>query len=165
MSYFDKQPLLELSNGLKVYFKPYTWDEYSEFGQRMFQEQKKSEYIDMLEGDDDENIEQKKKLFTEVFEAMTVLNFDMIVDSIDKIETPDGDVVSEKEFLSDWVSSLPKSTLKEVRGLTDQLQEIGISHEMDVQCSECQHEWTIDKLRYDPSHFFGYSFSSPSQKK
>jgi len=126
-----------------VYFKPYTWDEYSEFGQRMFQEQKKSEYIDMLEGDDDENIEQKKKLFTEVFEAMTVLNFDMIVDSIDKIETPDGDVVSEKEFLSDWVSSLPKSTLKEVRGLTDQLQEIGISHEMDVQCSDFFCSWNI----------------------
>lgn len=165
MTYFDSQPTLELSNGLKVYFKPYTWNQYSEFGQRMFQEQKKSEYIDMLEGSEEEVIEQKKKMFTEVFEAMTQLNFDMIVDSIEKIETPDGTEVIETEFITEWVSSLPKSTLKEVRETSDKLQEIGISHEMEVQCSECNHEWTIEKLRYDPSHFFGYSFSSQSQKK
>lgn len=164
MAYFDKQPTVELSNGLKVFFKPYTWNEYSEFGNRMFQEQKKSEYIDSIEGDSEEVFAQKKELFTSVFEAMTQLNFDMIVDSIDRIETPDGDIVSEKEFISDWVSSLPKSTLKQVREESDKLQDIGISHEMDVVCSECNHEWTIDKLRYDPSHFFGYSFSSQSQK-
>lgn len=165
MSYFSEQPSLELSNGLKVYFKPYTWSEYSDFSQRMFQEQKKSEYIDMLEGDSDEIVEQKKKLFTEVFEAMTQLNFDMIVDSIEKIDTPDGTEVVEKEFISEWVSSLPKATLKEVRDETDKIQEVGISHEMDVQCSECSHEWTITGLKYDPTHFFGYSFSSQSQKK
>lgn len=165
MSYFDVQPTLELSNGLKVYFKPYTWNEYSDFGQRMFQEQKKAEYIDTIEGEDDVVMEQKKKLFTEVFEAMTQLNFDMIVDSIEKIETPEGVEVIEKEFITDWVSSLPKSTLKEVREESDKLQEIGISHEMEVGCSECNHEWTIEKLRYDPSHFFGYSFSSLNQKK
>lgn len=165
MTYFTEQPTLELSNGLKVFFKPYTWNEYSDFGQRMFQEQKKAEYIDMLEGDNDEIVEQKKKLFTEVFEAMTQLNFDMIVDSIEKIETPDGTEVIEKEFISDWVSKLPKATLNQVRLETDKLQEVGISHEMEVECSECNHEWTITGLRYDPSHFFGYSFSSLSQKK
>jgi ribosomal protein S27E len=165
MTYFENQPILELSNGLKVYFKPYTWNEYSDFGQRMFQEQKKSEYIDTLEGDDDEAFQLKKKLFTEVFEGMTQLNFDMIVKSIEKIETPDGDVVEESEFVTEWVSSLPKNTLKQVREASDKIQEIGISHEMEVGCSECNHEWTIDKLRYDPSHFFGYSFSSQSQKK
>lgn len=165
MTYFDKQPILEISNGLKVFFKPYTWNEYSEFGQRMFQEQKKSELIDTMEGDDQETFDEKKKLFTEVFESMTQLNFDMIVQSIEKIETPDGDVVNEVEFITDWVSTLPKTTLKEVRETSDKLQEIGISHTMEVECSECQHEWTIDKLRYDPSHFFGYSFSLPSQKK
>lgn len=165
MTFFTEQPTIELVNGLKVYFKPYTWNEYSEFGQRMFQEQKKSEMIDLIEGEDEEAIEQKRKLFTEVFENMTQLNFDMIVQSIEKIETPDGDIVTESEFITDWVSSLPKTILKDVREESDKLQEIGISHEMDVECSECHHEWKIDKLRYDPSHFFGYSFSLPNQKK
>lgn len=159
MTYFEEQPVIELSNGLKVYFKPYTWNEYSEFGSRMFQEQKKSEYIDSIEGDGDEVFELKKKLFTEVFEGMTQLNFDMIVQSISKIEIPDGTEVTEAEFITEWVSSLPKSILKEVRETSDIIQDIGISHEMEVECSECHHEWTIDKLRYDPSNFFGYSFS------
>lgn len=159
MTYFEEQPVIELSNGLKVYFKPYTWNEYSEFGSRMFQEQKKSEYIDSIEGDGDEVFELKKKLFTEVFEGMTQLNFDMIVQSIAKIEIPDGTEVTEAEFITEWVSSLPKSILKEVRETSDIIQDIGISHEMEVECSECHHEWTIDKLRYDPSNFFGYSFS------
>lgn len=162
MTYFSEQPTLQLANGLKVFFKPYTWNEYSDFGQRMFQEQKKSDMIDML---DEDAIEEKKKMFTEVFENMTQLNFDMIVQSIEKIETPDGDEVTDHDFISEWVSSLPKSTLMDVRTESDKLQEIGISHEMEVECSECHHEWVIDRLRYDPSHFFGYSFSLPSQKK
>lgn len=165
MTYFEQQPIVELPNGLRVFFKPYTWDEYSDFGQRMFQEQKKSELVESLDGEDEEVFEKKKKLFSEVFEAMTQLNFDMIVSSIEKIETPDGTEVTEKEFITEWVSSLPKNTLKEVRTASDELQEIGISHVMEVCCSECSHEWTIDKLRYDPSHFFGYSFSSQSRKK
>ncbi|AZU98220.1 baseplate protein [Salmonella phage SE_PL] len=165
MTYFEKQPIVELSNGLKVYFKPYTWEEYSDFGQRMFQEQKKAEMIDFMEGDEEEILEEKKKMFAEVFEAMTQLNFDMIVKSIDKIETPDGEIVNEDEFITEWVSSLPKNTLKEVRETSDELQEIGISHKMDVECSECHHQWEIDKLRYDPSNFFGFSFSLPNQKK
>lgn len=165
MTYFEQQPIVELPNGLRVFFKPYTWDEYSDFGQRMFQEQKKSELVESLDGEDEEVFEKKKKLFSEVFEAMTQLNFDMIVSSIEKIETPDGTEVTEKEFITEWVSSLPKNTLKEVRTASDELQEIGISHVMEVCCSECSHEWTIDKLRYDPSHFFGYSFSLQSRKK
>ena len=43
----------------------------------------------------------------------------------------------------------------------EKLNSIGAPHEMDVVCSnpECNHEWTLDGLRYDPSHFFAQSSS------
>lgn len=158
---FSEQPSIDLDNGLKIYFKPYTFNEYTEFGNRMFTEQKRSEYV---MADTESAEESKIEIFKDIFENMTVLNYDMIVYAIDKIETPDGDIVQDKEFISEWVGTLPKEKLKEIREQVDSVIDVGISHSMNAQCSECHHEWEIDGLRYDPSNFFAPSFSTQNQK-
>lgn len=159
---FEEQPSFTMDSGLVVYFKPHTWEEYSEFGTRMFAQHSRSKAID---NDAEMSSEDKQKIFIDVFEAMTQLNYDMLCASIDKVVTPDGIEVTEKEFISDWVSTLSKADLKGVKEESDSVSEIGISHKMDVQCSNCNHEWELTGLRYDPSHFFGLGFSSAPQKK
>lgn len=159
---FEEQPSLTMDNGLTIYFRPQTWEEYSDFGTRMFGQHSRSRAIDldpeMLEAD-------KMDVFADVFKEMTQLNYDMIVTSIDKIITPDDVEVTEKEFISDWVGSLSKADLKLVREASDKVVDVGISHRMDVECSKCHHEWELTGLRYDPSNFFGLDFSSVAQKK
>ncbi|AQW88773.1 putative baseplate hub subunit [Erwinia phage pEa_SNUABM_50] len=159
----EEQPTLILEDigGLIIKFKPHTWKEHSEFGLRMFKEQKRAQLLENVEMTD----EEKMKEFTDVFEKMTQLSFDMTVANIDYIETVDGVIVKEDEFIADWVGTQPAFILKQIREKADYINNIGVSHEMDVGCSECGHEWVLENLQFDPSSFFVQGFSSQNQKK
>lgn len=153
----EEQPelLLEDVGGLLLKFKPHTWEEYSVFGQKMFQQQKKARMLEDLEEMSDE---EKMEMFSQIFEEMTKLSFDMIVANIDSIETVEGDKITEREFIAEWLGAQPAFILKQIREKSDLINNIGVSHEMDVGCSSCGHEWTIENLQFDPSNFFEQSF-------
>ena len=159
---FDKQPTVTMENGLTIFFRPQTWAEHSEFSTRVFQQHSRSKSIDLSE---DMPEEEKIAIFAEIFQEMTQINYDMIVTSIEKIITPEDVVVTEPEYIADWVGSLSKADLKIVRDASDEVVNVGISHNMEVECNKCHHAWEITGLRYDPSNFFGLDFSSVSQKK
>lgn len=148
----EEQPILVLEEvgGLVLKFRPHTWEEYSKFGLSMFQEQKKAKVLEGMEMSDDD----KMKEFTKIFEVMTQLSFDMVVANIESIETSDGDMITDKGFISEWLGEQPTFVLKQIRDKADYLNGIGVSHEMDVGCSECGHEWVLDNLQFDPSNFF-----------
>lgn len=157
---FKTVPSIVLDNGLTIDFRPFTWREYSDFSERMFNQQQHSKFLEVRE---DVSDEEKIKEFKDIFEAMAQLNFDMIACVIWKIITPDGDVVEEKEFIGEWIGAQSKTILKLIREKMDEVIDKGISHEMEVECSECHHQWTIDNLKYDPSNFFDFSFSNLNQ--
>lgn len=56
--------------------------------------------------------EDKMKEFTEIFEVMTQLSFDMVVANIESIETADGLVITDKEFIAEWLGEQPTFILK-----------------------------------------------------
>ncbi|SOK58520.1 Lead, cadmium, zinc and mercury transporting ATPase; Copper-translocating P-type ATPase [Yersinia phage fHe-Yen9-04] len=159
----EEQPTLVLEDvgGLMLKFKPHTWKEHSEFGLKMFQEQKKAQLLEGADLSDDDKIKQ----FTSVFESMTQLSFDMIVANIESIETVDQIVVTEREFINDWLGKQPAFILKQIREKSDYINNVGVTHEMDVGCSKCGHEWKLENLQFDPSSFFVSSFSSQNQTK
>lgn len=159
---FEEQPTVVMDNGLTVYFRPQTWGEHSDFSVRMFNEHSRSKMIDTNEELTDE---EKKDIFIDIFEKMTQLNYDMLCASIEKIVTPEDVEVTEKEFISEWLGTLSKNDLKIVREESEKILDVGISHTMEVQCSECNHEWELTGLQYDPASFFGLDFSSVAQKK
>jgi ribosomal protein S27E len=159
---FTKEPSIVMDSGLTVYFKPHTWEQYSDFSVRMFEQHTRSKAMD---ASTDMSDKEKQDLFIDVFEKMTQLNYDVMCESISKVVTPDGTVVEEREFINDWVGTLSKGDLKIIKEETDALLDVGISHTMDVQCHKCNHEWELSGLRYDPSHFFGLDFSSVNRKK
>ena len=153
----EEQPelILEDVGGLVLKFKPHIWEEYSVFGQKMFQEQKKARMLEDLEDMSDED---KMEHFSAIFESMTKLSFEMIVANIDSIETVDGDIIREREFIAEWLGEQPAFILKQIREKADYINNVGVSHDMDVGCSSCGHEWTIENLQFDPSNFFVQSF-------
>lgn len=146
--------ILEDVGGLLLKFRPHTWQEHSDFGVRMFQSQKRSQMIELME---DASEEEKMKIFSEIVEEMTQLNFDMIVAKIDSIEIPSDEleVVTDKEFIGEWLGQQPSYIIRQIQEQVLKLDDYGVSHEMDVACSECQHEWTMKNVVFDPSYFFG----------
>lgn len=153
VTYLEEVPVLSLDDGsgLVLTFRPHTWEEHSSFGVRMFNAQKGTQ---MLEQNEELTQEEKTEYFSKIVEDITQMNFDMVVANIDKIETPDGDVVSDKEFINEWLGSQPAYVLSSIREKVLEFDFIGMNHSLDVQCSGCGHEWTIDNIVFDPSHFF-----------
>lgn len=150
----EEEPVMILDDvgGLVLNLVPLIWRDHSDYGVRMFQEQKKAQILEEAELSDEEKMVQ----FTQIVEVMTQINFDMIVSHINSIDLPDGEVsVTDKEFISDWLGQQPTFILRQIREKIKEFDSIGIGHTMDVECSECNHQWTIEDLIFDPSHFFG----------
>lgn len=158
VTYINKIPSIILDNGLTIELKPLTWKEQCDINERMFNIQSKSKYFDNNETMSDE--EKTSAFISEIFEPITKVNFDSIVYSISKIITPDGDEVTEREFISEWIGGQAKDVLKQIQDEINKLLNIGIDHTMNVECSECKHEWDVDGLVYDITRFFDLSFSS-----
>lgn len=152
--------------GLLLKFRPLYWEERSSYSQEMFMCHKQAHILEQSEGSDEEKIKE----FTSIFDKMTEINFNMMSSNIMSIETPDdgeemGVVIDNMEHIKDWLGQQPTFILEKIKTEVDKLNVIGIEHSMGVECSECNHQWELTGLYYDPSDFFVRNFSSQSQKK
>lgn len=163
----DEVPHLLIDGvGLLLKFRPLYWHERSEYSQEMFLCHKQAHMLEQSEGSDEEKI----KNFAGIFDKMTEINFNMMSANIMSIETPSvgnekGEVIDNQEFIKDWLGKQPTFILEKIKNEVDKLNKIGIDHSMGVECSECNHQWELNGLYYDPSDFFVRSFSSQNQKK
>lgn len=156
----QEEPVLALDNGLVIYFKPHTWKEHTEFSIRTFQQQKTMQFADKIEEDD-----EKLKFFSTFFDNMAQLQFDILTTYISRIELPDNVLVDNKEHIKEWANNLDKNTVEVITEAAYKMNSFGVDHNLDVECSECKHQWTIEGLQFDPSSFFVDSFSRKTTKK
>lgn len=160
----SEEPVVNMDSGLAVYLKPHTWAEHSHFGNSMFRLQNQMKHSNFSETDmTDADI----RAMSALIDSMARIQFDMLLLNISRIELPDENstVVSEREFILSWLESLTKDDLQLIMDKAQEVNDWGVQHSMDVSCSECGHEWTMDNLMFDPTSFFKPSFSTQAQKK
>lgn len=155
-----EEPTLVLENGLVLYLKPHTWKQHTEFSTDAFQQNKMMQHADKVESD-----EEKIKLISTIFDNMAKLQFAMLTEFISRIELPDDITVTDRKHINEWAENLDKHTIDEITKAAFDMNMNGVEHNMDVQCSECGHEWTIENLQFDPSSFFVQGFSRKTTKK
>lgn len=149
ISYHEDKYTFELDNGLVIYLQPNTWMSHSRLQQVAFRQQR----LVAVASDQSMSDQEKQSIFNEVFSEMIELNMDLVCDCISYIETPEGNV-DTVAFIREYVETLSKKQVTELSNKVEQINSIGVSHDMDVACSHCSHEWTISGLRFDPSYFF-----------
>lgn len=152
---------IPLDNGLVAYLRPNSWKSHSTIQQLAFKQQRlavvaKSEEI----ADAD-----KLRIFKELFDDMIELNFAIVCDCIHYIETPEEQRVYDANNIREFIETVDKVTLKKFSDEVQEINEIGVERTMDVQCSKCDHQWTLNNLRFDPSYFFGQNSSLAQSKK
>lgn len=155
-TYHKEEATAVLDTGLIVHLRPNSWRSHSTIQQMAFQRQRMMQMI----GDPDLDPEYKKNILQEIFDGMVELNMMLLADCISYIETPEASV-SDTKFIREYIELLDKDTLNKMSTQIETLNNIGAPHTMSVVCSnpECQHEWDITGLRYDPSDFFAQSSS------
>jgi hypothetical protein len=90
----------------------------------------------------------------EIYAKLAELQVDLFLMSIESVQTPET-IVSDKEFIAEWLKNSPKDMYNVVKDRLEQNKEEWDVPKRDVECSSCQ---TMDQIQIslDQSNFFVY---------
>jgi len=103
--------------GFRMLFKPLTYKEITSNQITAFEQQKMFATVNASQLSD----EEKNKKFAESFKKLTDINFSILLDSIQQITSPDGNSVTDKQQINDFLSNCNASTVIEIQ---DELAKI-----------------------------------------
>ena len=151
-------------NGVNIYMRPPTWDEYDLMRQQKFAHQKITSTmlsLAQMEGagttiSSEKDAEIASKLSDSYVEIFKIRE-NMVITCVDKIVTPNNDIIVDKSCIAPFIQQLKSDDLRELNKILDSINFAGVSKIEEVQCSnvECNHEWSQIVDRYDPTNFFG----------
>lgn len=135
-------------DGLKLYIEPLKYTDMNAANDGQFQIQRELKVITEIT-DMDKRIELSKELQIKV--AHMTMSF--VAQSIAKIEMPDGNIVTDREFISEYVQNIDKPVYEKIRDHAVNIREASKIQPLDVTCMHCEHEFK-QPLTLNISDFF-----------
>lgn len=133
---------------LVIKTKPLTYRQITDFALRNFQLQQRLNQNIVLTDE-----EEKKKNFSELFEQLANLQNEIFTEGIESI-TVNNSVVTEKEYIREWLANCDRSAYDDIKTTILKNQEKYSSPEHDVECSNCGKAAKI-MVDLDQTSFFG----------
>ena len=100
--------------------------------------------------------EQRMKAFASTFNKLAKLNFELIVDAIDKIvftnEEGDTQDVSDKKHIDEYIRNIEKEQVDRIEDRIQEVNSIGIQKTIDMVCLKCEHTWETP-IELNPINF------------
>lgn len=106
---------------------------------------------------------ERLRLFNDNFKQIAELNFSLIVDSVAKISVTDEDGetidVEDRDHIVEFLNNAENSVGKAIEQKIQDINSIGINHEMPMQCEKCLDDegnpYTFkSRVNFDPVNFF-----------
>ncbi len=147
----DVRPLptensVTLKNGCTVYVKPFSYSIQTRLNLMAYDQAK------ALRNVTDINSESAKQ-FTALFSQLADTNMDVLVQSVDKITTPDGTTVTNKTQIKEFMDGIESTDHKKVDVLIESLNKSSTTVTRKFKCLETGSEFETE-VRLDPSDFF-----------
>lgn len=99
------------------------------------------------------NADEKQIKFNEIFKKMTELTVRNITGSIEYIEMPNGNKVTSRAYIDDFVENSDRSVFDELRKRQEEINESFPDKSINTTCPECQHAYTVP-FTFDQANFF-----------
>lgn len=138
-----------LVDTLLVYFKPLTYRQVSQSGQRSYEEER----LILSLSDDSLTEDEKKKAYDEHLKRMIDLNIQSLVNYTDYIVTEDGVVVSDPEYIKEFYANTRAANLKEIEKRAAKDSDKVNIRPMDAQCKACEQQFKLN-MTFDYASFF-----------
>lgn len=134
---------------LQIQIRPYSYKEISRTAFKGLEQQKIFNVVNDNEMPDEEKIEK----FGDSFIKLTQLTVDVVAGCITQIITPEG-VVTDVELIKEFVENAPSDVFNAINSRVMDLKEQMSLKAQNVECTECQHKWTVE-VTMDQTNFFG----------
>jgi len=138
-------------NDLKIHIRPLSYRQLNNKQLKTFEEQRLLSEIQRS----DLNETEKLTRFNDGFRKLNNLNIEIVLESIDYIETAEGDKVADKGMIEEFLKNADRNVFESVNDLVKENKETFTLPPLHVQCDspECKHEWD-QELEFDLSNFF-----------
>lgn len=134
-------------NELSFKFNPFSYKKINNINMVQFEIE---QAIKNLENISDADARQAES--NSVMQRLNNLSMELICESIEYISTPSA-VVTEKEYILDFLHNCDKKTFEQLRTTAVKLRESSQLKPLDVKCIHCSHEYK-QKLTLNVSDFF-----------
>lgn len=149
--YLEDEYPIELHSGLYAYIKPYTLESNIRANLITFEETKRLQQIDKVEGISEED---KLKELDAAYGRINNLTIELMANSIMYIKMPNSNIVENPSHILEFLRSTDANTVHKIDKKLKDLNKIGIDKNVQVQCNSCKHEWSTE-IEIDPTRFFG----------
>ena len=122
-------------NELEIKFRPLTYREMNQAALGQFDAQRTFESLES-----EENIDVRNRKTQEAVKSITELTMKILAQTIEYIKTP-GAVVSEYDYLLDFLTNCDKNMYVSIRDYNAQLRESTQIKPLNIKCIHCGHEY------------------------
>jgi hypothetical protein len=140
-----------LIDDLMFLFKPQRYEAINQTNIIAFEQQR---IIDGIINNDALSEEEKSERFKISFQKLKDMNIDVVVNSIKSIATQDGEIVSDKKQIAEYLSNCSRQVYDEIKHEIQFLVDSNKMEPINLACEECSKEYKTD-LEFDQANFFG----------
>jgi len=148
-------PIVPINDTMTVYVRPIAYKQQTKLGIQTFETQK------LIQIANDENIPENDKLkaFTESFNKLTAVTIDIVINSVYRIDTPDGSV-ENINFIKEFIQNSDKDVFNKIQNHLEKLRDQNTIKPLTVTVTDEMKskgivEDTIEiPLTFDASTFF-----------
>jgi hypothetical protein len=143
----------EKINGLKIVFKPQSFQVANKANMASFEEEK------ILSALNNESIpiEQKSLIVTQQMQKVVELTADTLTASTAYIELEDGEAVNNPDFIREFYQNAESKIIRTVQARLSAFSKEAAIKPYKVQCSSCQHQFEMN-VDFNYSSFFAVGF-------
>jgi hypothetical protein len=141
---------VELESGVKAKLKPYTIRDHNRMSLNSFDQMTKLNQLDK----DDNDTATKLMAANVSFSSLVDVSLDIVARSVEVAITPDGQEITDFEFIKEWIRSLSKSEFEIIDKALKDLVKIGLPKSMNIKCDKCSEVFEAP-INFNPSDFFG----------
>jgi hypothetical protein len=134
---------------LMLHLKPVDYRAVSALDQDTYEEQRVIRQL----GQEGISTPQRQNILESAVKTLAQKLGMRLAESIAKISTDDGEVVSDKAMIADFISNSDKATFDKIRGIISEYNSGYKIPEMRVNCESCDGNYS-SKLEFDPANFF-----------
>lgn len=150
MTFLEDRYPVRITDEMVTYLRPITFDNQTRLSLATFDEAMKFQALSRRE---DVSEEEKRVFMDGTMARIRDLNTRMILDSIEKIVVPEGEVV-DRHHIMGWLTNAPSGNIRTIEEALKVINNAGVVKSEEVTCGHCGHEWEMS-ITVDPSHFFG----------
>jgi hypothetical protein len=151
VTYYNGEPaIIVMPNRIQIEIRPYTMADRNRIAMASWEQMSR---MQMLDSKADVDLTKKMKESGISVNKLIEITLDIIANSVIKVTTPEGDEVTDRKFIKEWVVNLEKSDFNLIDAGVKDLMGVGIAKEVHVKCDNCGGEHDVS-INFNPTDFF-----------